>query len=213
MLDPQSRKRKQPEDFEEKKLWKERGREHGSKWKKGKFTSAEDEILRKALLEALRARDMDETALSELIEGHDKSRKFTGIWEEVASKLEGRSVVSCYEHVRARFADDVIEGEWDIEDVEKLKFLVEKHGRNWKLISQKLGRLRVSCRDKYREICNPNFKKGPWSKEEEQKFKELLLRFKDIKTPDGNPPWTLISTALGTRSDHQVSFRRELTNC
>jgi len=181
--------------------WKTRGRFKSSTFKNSRWSSNEDKKLFIALEKSLDVRGLKfDECIQDLLSG--KRRKdFRGIWEEVALELPRRTMISIYDHVRTRFNKEINSGFWDSKEIEMLKQLVGKYGHNWKIISEKMGRLRVSCRDKYRVIQRQSqYRTGAWSSEEEEMLKMLLLKFKD----EPKFPWTVISTMMGTRSAEQV---------
>ena len=73
---------------------------------------------------------------------------------------------------------------WSKEEDEILKAYVEKHGtRNWKEVSKNTGLAHCgnSCRFRWCNTLRPDVKKGPFSKEEEEKFFELYSKFGEFR--------------------------------
>ena len=80
-------------------------------------------------------------------------------------------------HTNKRLKKGTLQSE---EEDEILKSYVEKHGaRNWKEVSKNTGLAHCgnSCRFRWYNNLRPDVKKGPFSKEEEQKFFELCSKF------------------------------------
>jgi hypothetical protein len=60
--------------------------------------------------------------------------------------------MSCYKFVTRNYNSLNHQGDWSLEEVDKLKSLVEKYGRQWTRIGKELGRTSDNVYDKYRSI-------------------------------------------------------------
>lgn len=86
------------------------------------------------------------------------------------------------------------------EEDKLIKDLVEKEGKNWALISDRLkNRTPRQCRERYNVYLNPNLYFGPWTDEED---KLLLDLHKDL----GNQ-WTKISRSFPRRGIASIKNR------
>ena len=83
---------------------------------------------------------------------------------------------------------------WNTEEDNKLTELVQKYGaRNWKRIASFLDhRTDVQCLHRWQKVLNPSMVKGPWSKAEDMKLAQNVLRF-------GAKNWSHIAQALPGR--------------
>ncbi|CAM6031909.1 unnamed protein product, partial [Sphagnum compactum] len=91
---------------------------------------------------------------------------------------------------------------WTEEEDDALRQLVKQHnGKSWKLIANQLTcKTEVQCLHRWTKVLNPSVVKGPWSAEEDQKLKELVL----IK---GAKKWSAIATELPGRIGKQCRER------
>ncbi|MGH0140567.1 UNVERIFIED_CONTAM: hypothetical protein FKN15_030494 [Acipenser sinensis] len=91
---------------------------------------------------------------------------------------------------------------WTREEDEKLKKLVEHHGtEDWKVIASFLpNRTDVQCQHRWQKVLNPELIKGPWTKEEDQRVIELVLKY-------GPKRWSVIAKHLKGRIGKQCRER------
>ena len=73
--------------------------------------------------------------------------------------------------------------------------LVQKHGAyNWKYIASQIpNRNSRQCRERYRNYLNPSINHTPWTSEEDQQLKDLILKY--------GPQWSLIAKSFPNRTD------------
>ena len=91
---------------------------------------------------------------------------------------------------------------WTPSEDETLKKLVEEHGaKNWKNIASfLLDRTDVQCLHRWQKVLNPNLIKGPWTREEDEKITELVMR-------NGPKNWSLLAQSLPGRIGKQCRER------
>lgn len=96
-----------------------------------------------------------------------------------------------------------IRNKFTLEEDQKLRELVQKHGEHsWNLISSLMeNRNQRQCRERWKHYlsCDLNEASKPWSKEED---KILLKRYNEL-----GGKWTKIARELPGRSDLQVKIR------
>ena len=176
--------------------------------KTGKFSKEESELVRQAVDEFCAAKQI---SVARLCSECDHRAELKGAWMEIAKRLPHRTVQSVYRH-GLRQLHPFKRGAWTDEECETLVQLVQKMGKKWAGIQQKLNRSADSCRDKYREM-NDDYIKGRW-KDHETEFLKRLVRehlnadpTADIKTlskmmeQEGvTVQWSAISKRMGKRS-------------
>ncbi|VAI90069.1 unnamed protein product [Triticum turgidum subsp. durum] len=90
-------------------------------------------------------------------------------------------------------------GPWTSDEDQRLRTYVEAHGEgNWNQVQRNAGlnRCGKSCRLRWANHLRPNLKKGPFSKEEEQKIIELHALH-------GNK-WAKMASVLEGRTDNEI---------
>jgi hypothetical protein len=70
----------------------------------------------------------------------------------LSSVLPNRSPMSCYKFVTRNYNSLNHQGEWAADEVERLRGLVEKYGRQWTRIGKEMGRTSDNVYDKYRSM-------------------------------------------------------------
>ena len=84
-----------------------------------------------------------------------------------------------------------------------LKYLAEKeHGsKNWRDIALHIpGRSAIDCLHRWQKVVNPSLVKGPWTKEEDEKVRELVKKY-------GPKRWSMIAKHLSGRIGKQCRER------
>lgn len=79
----------------------------------------------------------------------------------------------------------------------------QHNGKNWKKIAQAAfegQKTDVQCLHRWQKVLDPNLKKGPWSKEEDEKVIELVNKH-------GPQKWSFIATHLDGRIGKQCRER------
>ncbi|KAL9994119.1 putative transcription factor MYB-HB-like family [Helianthus debilis subsp. tardiflorus] len=91
---------------------------------------------------------------------------------------------------------------WTDEEDTILTDVVKKYnGRNWKKIAESIpGRSDVQCLHRWQKVLNPELVKGPWTKEEDDRIKELVEKH-------GCKKWSLIAKHLAGRIGKQCRER------
>jgi hypothetical protein len=93
-------------------------------------------------------------------------------------------------------------GKWTKDEDEQLRNAVAHFGAShWKKISDLVpGRSDVQCLHRWQKVLNPKLIKGPWTKEEDDKVRELVAQY-------GPRKWSLIASKLNGRIGKQCRER------
>ncbi|KAK1298210.1 Myb-related protein 3R-1 [Acorus calamus] len=93
-------------------------------------------------------------------------------------------------------------GGWTTIEDETLRNAVQVHnGRCWKKIAEYFPhRTEVQCLHRWQKVLNPELIKGPWTREEDDKIIELVVKY-------GPTKWSLIAQALPGRIGKQCRER------
>jgi hypothetical protein len=174
----------------------------------GKFSKEESEIVRKAVEDFC---SMKQISVARLCSECDHKAELKGAWMEIAKRLPHRSVQSVYRH-GLRQLHPFKRGAWTEEECENLLDLVQRTGKKWAAIQQKLNRSADSCRDKYREMSD-DYVRGRWKENETEMLKRLIREhltadptadIKELgKMVEGEGikiPWSVISKRMAKRS-------------
>ena len=149
------------------------------KLRTGVFSSQEDQIIKDRVKElALRLGHSTEK-FDWLFAQKQRNQKYKwgeGVWAQIAAALPERSYRSVYDH-GMRLFKPTLKGKWSKEEDKQLKELYQKYPKDWRVISQIIGRSAESCRTHYRQILSNTTKGVPWSEEERSKLEELVTKF------------------------------------
>lgn len=91
---------------------------------------------------------------------------------------------------------------WSAEEDALLRRAVAEHqGKNWKKVAEYFkDRTDVQCLHRWQKVLNPNLVKGPWTPEEDDKVRQLVLKF-------GPKKWSVIAHQLPGRMGKQCRER------
>ena len=96
-------------------------------------------------------------------------------------------------------------GKWTKEEDMALKGIVEQHGaKNWRKVAELLGTTRtdVQCLHRWNKVLKPGLHKGPWTDEEHNIVKEMVLKY-----GVGKVKWSVIAQKLQGRIGKQCRER------
>jgi hypothetical protein len=138
-------------------------------------------------------------------------------WKKISKLFPGRSWQQCRAHWEKVLNPNVHKGFWSEEEDQKLNDAIKPYvnpylldfsldGIQWKEIAKEIpGRTDKQCWARWRCISNPNVRKGPWDKEED----EMLIRLVGdaIKNNNNQIPWTDIAESLLSRTAAQCRQR------
>ncbi|KAB1205617.1 Cyclin-D-binding Myb-like transcription factor 1 [Morella rubra] len=172
-----------------------------------RFSEEEDEILKKAVFNYIEAHDLGDEGLNMVL--HCKSNpEVRNCWKEIRAALPWRPSDSIYYRAHILFERGE-KRKWTQEEYEFIRNHHEKHGSEWKMMADAIGKHRFHVKDTWRRIKLSNRKKGRWSQDEYQKLFDLVnmdLRmrvFEEKKSKHGmlrdNISWEAISQKLSTR--------------
>lgn len=149
-----------------------------SEQKRGKWTSAEDERLRLAVLE------------------HGDKR-----WKQISDQLGNRTPIQCLHRWTKILRPGLVKGPWSTQEDELVVEWVRTRGPNrWSLCAQRIaGRSGKQCRERWSNALNPELKKGGWSTAED----DILFRLYKLK----GAKWTEIAKSLPGRSENSIKNR------
>ena len=189
---------------------KELEQNEGLRYKKGKFSAIEEQLLKDAI-EAFRiAHDYNEDDILSTIFDKSCRNSKDGFWTEIAFKIPQRPKASIYHRVQKLYHPYGNKGPWSKEEDELLSDGILKFGKRWTKIADYVQRTPLDCTDRYRlHLSNLDRAKGPWTQEECDKLSKLVLEMKeqDHYKVHNEIFWTVISQKLKTRSPHQCRIK------
>ncbi|XP_022147286.1 cyclin-D-binding Myb-like transcription factor 1 isoform X2 [Momordica charantia] len=173
-----------------------------------RFSKEEDEMVKKAVLEYIEEHGLGDEGLKKVLH----CREFPEVkncWKDIGKALSWRPYLSVYYRAHILFERDD-KRKWTPEEYELVRKFHDKHGSDWKVLADALGKHRFHVKDTWRRIKLPNMKKGHWTQDEYQKLFDLvntdlrLKAFEEKKSKHGmlrdNICWGAISDKLSTRS-------------
>ncbi|KFM27339.1 DNA-binding protein REB1 [Auxenochlorella protothecoides] len=132
--------------------------------KAGPFTQAEKDTIRQALAKWAGEHGHSQTDF-DWVFNPQASR--SGLWKAVGAYLPHRTIKA---------------GRWTKEEDAKLLAFVEEHGKSWVKAEAALGRMAVSCRDRWREIrLGSDKKSGPWSADEIARLRKAIADYEEAR--------------------------------
>ncbi|KAL4590166.1 hypothetical protein LXL04_003088 [Taraxacum kok-saghyz] len=172
-----------------------------------RFTPEEDEIVKESVLDYIKAHDLGPEGITKIL-NCSSYPEVKNCWKEIGSRLPNRPKTTIYYRAHILFEQDE-KRKWTKEETEFLQQSYKKHGNNWKLVAEELGKHRIHVKDKWRRIKLDTKKSGRWTQEEYQGLYNLVnfnLQMKVVsekKSKHGmlrdNIPWSAISEKLTTR--------------
>ena len=182
----------------------------GKRFKRGKFSQPEKEIIRQGLRDFCQAKGLSQqefvdTFFTRKQRGGERydDKRFKAVFVEVAQRLEGRPVLLVYQCMRRMFHPGNLKGKWSEEDDKELKRLFLLHGPDWETIGLSMGRYGMSVRDRYKLFRNRGAA-GPWTDDEVVRLRDAVAR---VRSASESPSWLLVSEQVGTRSVSQCMVK------
>jgi hypothetical protein len=174
-----------------------------------RFSLEEDEMVKKAVLDYIEAHDLGDEGLNMVLHCRDYP-EVKKCWKEIGAALPWRPSESVYYRAHILFERSDLR-KWTEEEYELIRSVHAKHGPEWKMLADALGKHRFHVKDTWRRIKLSNMKKGRWSQDEYQTLFDLVnmdLRMKaseQKKSKHGmlrdNIAWEAISDKLSTRTN------------
>ncbi|PFH51275.1 hypothetical protein AMATHDRAFT_142885 [Amanita thiersii Skay4041] len=180
----------------------------GLVYKKGKFSTTEEQLLKAAIENYRMAKALTAEQLLEIIFPKNEKNKDNAFWSEITAAVPQRPIIAVYHHVRRSYHPLKQQGKWSAEEDALLKQAVEDLGQQWEKVSERVGRMSSDCRDRYRNhLVNRDIRVmgSPWTKEEEEQLTQIVTRMtiqqgKDIDT---DVFWGRVSEEMGGKRGRQ----------
>ncbi|XP_028797734.1 cyclin-D-binding Myb-like transcription factor 1 [Neltuma alba] len=139
-----------------------------------RFTPEEDEKIIEAIYNYIYSHGLgDRDQGVDMILHCSSYPKIRGCWKEIASALPHRPLESVYHRGHILFERDDSR-KWTPEELEIVRNFHKKHGSNWKMLADAMGKHRFHVKDAWRRIKLGNINRGNWSQEEYQKLFDLV---------------------------------------
>ncbi|TFY83059.1 hypothetical protein EWM64_g953 [Hericium alpestre] len=183
----------------------------GLKYKKGKFSTIEEQQVINAL-ETYRAQHgLAEDQLQELIFAKDTQAK-NMFWSEITSAVHLRPIIAVYHYVRRRYHPMQARGKWMPTEDDNLVQAVAELGQQWEKVSSRVGRRAGDCRDRWRNHLEHRAANvsGPWTKQEEDMLTQIVteMTIDQGKDMDSDVFWGVVSQRMGnTRGRQQCRIK------
>jgi len=188
--------------YDHKKL-AELGESEGLVYKKGPFSTTEEQNIKDAIEQYRVDHGFTEDDIFKLIFTRQKGGTF---WHDVARSVPMRPIKNVFVHVRRAWERTAIQGRWSDHEDEGLDKAVRELGHSWDAISKRIGRSSANCRDRYRNhLAHRNERRrGPWSPEEVKELTAIVrsMRVKQGGTMEGIS-WADVAARMGHKRNGQ----------
>lgn len=146
--------------------------------KTGKWTSEEDDLLRKFVP----------------LFGEKQ-------WRKISENIPGRSSIQCLHRWTKILKPGLVKGRWTAEEDQKLVTWVKTEGASkWAQCANFIkGRSGKQCRERWFNNLNPDVKKGNWSKEEDELIFQLYQKY--------GSSWSKVAKFLPGRTENAIKNR------
>jgi len=163
----------------------------GVVWKQGAWSQEEVSTLTENIKDYCLARGIEDPA--HVIFNMSKEER-NDFYPTIAKGLQ-RPLFAVYRRVKRDYDVNNHKGVYTASEVEILKNLLSKHGPDWKLIGEKLGRSAQSVKDRSRQFKDIDLKtnNGKWTGEEE---KRLVMAVHEVGKPSSNSLQNAQSTSV-----------------
>ncbi|KZT60778.1 hypothetical protein CALCODRAFT_492038 [Calocera cornea HHB12733] len=182
---------------------------HGLHYKKGKFSTVEEEMIGNALEGYRIQRNMSVDALRDVIFAKGKKAREANstFWSEITTSVPQRPIIAVYHHVRRTWHPLKRLGKWSTEEDAALRDAVVEYGQQWEKISEKVGRMSSDCRDRFRNHIQHRESRvfGPWTEDEEEELTRIVreLTTDQGKNAENDIFWGVVSERMGNRRTRQ----------
>ncbi|KAI3833300.1 hypothetical protein MKW98_006399 [Papaver atlanticum] len=177
----------------------------GNKLVRGKrFTREEDQILKDAVHKYIEAHKLGEKGLDMILQCR-RHPNIRGCWKEIGAALLYRPRTAIYDRGHTLF-ERAESREWTLDEKAFVLKFYEKHGPDWKSMSQVLAKDKKHVKDLWRRT----FRAGKWTQMEYQSLFHLVNKdlrmhvYEEKKSKHGmirdNIGWQVISNRLATRT-------------
>eukprot|EP01036_Dinobryon_divergens_P023733 gene23733-32115_t len=122
-------------------------------------------------------------------------------WKKISFLISGRSAIQCMQRWTGCLKPGLVKGSWTTEEDMKLQELVTQYGTKcWSFLARQLvGRTGKQCRERWRNILDPDILTAPWSIEEDK----III---EEHTVNGLK-WRAIADMLPGRTDNAIKNR------
>ena len=172
----------------------------GVKWKSGSWSPAEKETLEENIQAYLKLHK--QSSLKDVLCQRKKERK--DFFRKIAEGIK-RPLFSVYRCVMRMYGRGTKSGRYSEAEVNKLKELESKYGRDWVKIGKIMGRTASSVKDRFRLIKKP-CSNGRWTEEEEKLLLHAVHEATDTpvgETVEKQIIWSEVAVGVPTRSEKQ----------
>ncbi|KAG1683294.1 Cyclin-D-binding Myb-like transcription factor 1 [Nymphon striatum] len=173
----------------------------GQVWRTGMWSKEEIKILQNNIDNYCKARHIDDPVVIIFEMNKDERKDFY----RIIAKGLNRPLFAVYRRVIRMYDNKNHIGKYTSEELEKLKMLRVKHGKDWQAIGQAMGRSPASIKDKCR-LMKDNCKTGKWLPEEERRLAEAVYDLAQAVPGEivySGLSWSSVAARVRTRSEKQ----------
>lgn len=183
-------------------------REIGLKYKKGRFTAQEEEILKHGIAEFKQRKNYSDDDFQELLynyKGKGWEREFTELWKDLTGRLQDRANISVRLHIKTRYSQYRNKGKYTLAEDHEIRYRLGELKEDIGAVAKRLGRLGQDISSRWVKLqVRDEMNSGPaFTAEEDEAVMEALEKHKR-EHPDELVSWKEIAKELGNKRSYKV---------
>lgn len=126
-------------------------------------------------------------------------------WAKIATLIQGRTNHQVKQRWSYVLNSDIRNGQWTSEEDSALVIGYHQHGNQWaKIALSILGRTNIQCRNRWKDVLDPQIRNGPWSEFEDEILAQGFV--------ECGPKWAKIAVRIPGRTGLQCRDRFQRKN-
>lgn len=180
----------------------------GLKYAKGRFTTQEQDTIKKGIAEFMKHKGLSEEDFQELLYNYREKgweRMYTELWKDLAGRLEDRPNIAVRLHVRTNKSQFRRQGRYTLAEDYEIKRRMGELREDAASVAKRLGRLNQDVLSRFVKLqVKEEMEQGePWTIEEDKAVLAALEKFKQER-PGEVISWKEIAKMVGNKRSYKV---------